>query len=114
MAGGCHLDRKIDELSGLAGFNLMNLQVEYALGRRTMSYMYEGARMPKPFQGHGPCRLVRKLARSLAAEAHLPCPRTVRRPADHYAAGTLGTMLGAGFELMDFRRHGHTTSWSAV
>jgi hypothetical protein len=35
-------------------------------------------------------------------------------PIMHYAAGILGTMLGAGFELMDFRRHGHTTSWSAV
>jgi ubiquinone/menaquinone biosynthesis C-methylase UbiE len=42
MAGGCHLDRKIDELVRLAGFNLTNLQVEYAPGPRAMSYMYEG------------------------------------------------------------------------
>jgi ubiquinone/menaquinone biosynthesis C-methylase UbiE len=42
IAGGCHLDRKIDELIGLAGFDLTNLQVEYAPGPRTMSYMYEG------------------------------------------------------------------------
>jgi len=35
-------------------------------------------------------------------------------PITRYAAGILGTMLGADFELMDFRRHGHTTSWSAV
>jgi len=42
VAGGCHLDRKIDELICLAGFDLTNLQVEYAPGPRTMSYMYEG------------------------------------------------------------------------
>jgi ubiquinone/menaquinone biosynthesis C-methylase UbiE len=42
MAGGCHLDRKIDELIRLAGFDLTNLQVEYAPGPRAMSYMYEG------------------------------------------------------------------------
>ena len=40
IAGGCHLDRKIDEL--MAGFNLTNLKVEYAPGPRTMSYMHEG------------------------------------------------------------------------
>jgi ubiquinone/menaquinone biosynthesis C-methylase UbiE len=42
MAGGCHLDRKIDELVRLAGFDLTSLQAEYAPGPRTMSYMYEG------------------------------------------------------------------------
>jgi ubiquinone/menaquinone biosynthesis C-methylase UbiE len=42
VAGGCHLDRKIDELVRLAGFDLTNLQVEYAPGPRAMSYMYEG------------------------------------------------------------------------
>jgi len=42
VAGGCHLDRKIDELIRMAGFNLTNLQVEYAPGPRTMSYMYQG------------------------------------------------------------------------
>jgi ubiquinone/menaquinone biosynthesis C-methylase UbiE len=42
MAGGCHLDRKINELIRLAGFDLTSLQVEYAPGPRTMSYMYEG------------------------------------------------------------------------
>lgn len=42
MAGGCHLDRKIDELIRLAGFDLTNLHVEYAPGPRAMSYMYEG------------------------------------------------------------------------
>jgi ubiquinone/menaquinone biosynthesis C-methylase UbiE len=42
IAGGCHLDRKIDELVRLAGFELTNLQVAYAPGPRAMSYMYEG------------------------------------------------------------------------
>ena len=42
MAGGCHLDRKIDELIRLAGFDLTNLHVEYAPVPRAMSYMYEG------------------------------------------------------------------------
>jgi hypothetical protein len=37
-----HLDRKIDELIRLAGFDLTNLHVEYAPGARAMSYMYEG------------------------------------------------------------------------
>lgn len=31
-AGGCHLDRKIDELIRLAGFDLPNLHFEYAPG----------------------------------------------------------------------------------
>lgn len=42
IAGGCHLDRRIDELIRLAGFELTNLHVEYAPGPRAMSYMYEG------------------------------------------------------------------------
>jgi ubiquinone/menaquinone biosynthesis C-methylase UbiE len=42
IAGGCHLDRKIDELIRLAGFDLTNLQVGYVSGSRAMSYMYEG------------------------------------------------------------------------
>jgi ubiquinone/menaquinone biosynthesis C-methylase UbiE len=42
IAGGCHLDRKIDDLIRLAGFDLTSLRVEYADGPRTMSYMYEG------------------------------------------------------------------------
>jgi ubiquinone/menaquinone biosynthesis C-methylase UbiE len=54
MAGGCHLDRKIDELIRLAGFSLTNLQVEYAPGPRTMSYMYEGCACRSHFEGIGP------------------------------------------------------------
>jgi len=54
VAGGCHLDRKMDELIGLAGFNLTNLQVEYAPGPRTMSYMYEGCACRSHSEGMGP------------------------------------------------------------
>ena len=54
MAGGCHLDRKIDELIRLAGFDLTNLQVEYAPGPRTMSYMYEGCACRSHSGGIGP------------------------------------------------------------
>jgi ubiquinone/menaquinone biosynthesis C-methylase UbiE len=54
MAGGCHLDRKIDELIRLAGFDLTNLQVEYAPGPRTMSYMYEGCACHSHSGGIGP------------------------------------------------------------
>jgi ubiquinone/menaquinone biosynthesis C-methylase UbiE len=54
VAGGCHLDRKIDELIRLAGFNLTNLQVEYAPGPRTMSYMYQGCACRNHSEGIGP------------------------------------------------------------
>ena len=54
IAGGCHLDRKIDELIRLAGFDLTNLQVEYAQGPRTMSYMYEGCACRSNSDGIGP------------------------------------------------------------
>jgi ubiquinone/menaquinone biosynthesis C-methylase UbiE len=54
IAGGCHLDRKIDELIRLAGFDLKSLQVEYAPGPRTMSYMYEGCACRSHSGGIGP------------------------------------------------------------
>jgi ubiquinone/menaquinone biosynthesis C-methylase UbiE len=54
VAGGCHLDRRIDELIRLAGFNLTNLQVEYAPGPRTMSYMYEGCACRSHSEDMGP------------------------------------------------------------
>ncbi len=54
IAGGCHLDRKIDDLIRLAGFDLTNLQVEYALGPRAMSYMYEGCACRNHSEGIGP------------------------------------------------------------
>lgn len=46
VAGGCNLDRKIDELIGSAGFRLVGLSTEYAKGPRPMSYMYFGRARP--------------------------------------------------------------------
>ena len=43
IAGGCHLDRKVDDLIRSAGFDLMELRTEYAHGPRPMTYMYEGS-----------------------------------------------------------------------
>ncbi len=42
VAGGCHLDRKIDDLIRSAGFDMTRLRTEYAHGPRPMTYMYVG------------------------------------------------------------------------
>ena len=42
IAGGCHLDRRMDELIQSAGFDLKQLQTGYAPGPRPMAFMYEG------------------------------------------------------------------------
>jgi ubiquinone/menaquinone biosynthesis C-methylase UbiE len=42
LAGGCHLDRKVDDLIRSAGFDLTELRTEYASGPRPMTYMYLG------------------------------------------------------------------------
>jgi SAM-dependent methyltransferase len=42
-AGGCHLNRKIDDLVRAAGFTLRQLETGYARGLRPMAYMYEGS-----------------------------------------------------------------------
>ena len=42
VAGGCHLDRKMDDLIRSAGFDLTELRTEYASGPRPMTYMYLG------------------------------------------------------------------------
>ena len=54
MAGGCHLDRKMDDLIRRAGFDLTNLHEEYAPGPRAMSYMYQGCACRSHSQGIGP------------------------------------------------------------
>jgi ubiquinone/menaquinone biosynthesis C-methylase UbiE len=46
ISGGCHLDRKMDDLIRLAGFELTELQTEYARGPRAFTYMYEGRAQP--------------------------------------------------------------------
>jgi SAM-dependent methyltransferase len=42
-AGGCHLDRKTDDLVRAAGFRLAELSTGYANGARPMAFMYEGS-----------------------------------------------------------------------
>ena len=46
VAGGCNLDRKIDELIASAGFQLVELKNEYAKGPKPMTYMYSGRARP--------------------------------------------------------------------
>ena len=54
IAGGCHLDRKMDDLIRQAGFDLTKLHEEYAPGPRAMSYMYQGCACRNHSQGIGP------------------------------------------------------------
>ena len=42
FAGGCHLNRKIDDLVRGAGFTIVDLRTEYVPGPRAMTYMYQG------------------------------------------------------------------------
>jgi ubiquinone/menaquinone biosynthesis C-methylase UbiE len=42
IAGGCHLNRKIDDLIGEAGFKISELRTCYLPGPRPMTYTYEG------------------------------------------------------------------------
>jgi ubiquinone/menaquinone biosynthesis C-methylase UbiE len=42
IAGGCHLDREMDQLVRAAGFDLSRLQTGYAPGPRPMTFMYQG------------------------------------------------------------------------
>ncbi len=46
VAGGCHLDRKMDDLIRSAGFDILRLRTEYARGPRPMTYMYLGCAQP--------------------------------------------------------------------
>ena len=48
LAGGCHLNRKIDELIAAAGFDLNVLATGYIRGRNPLTYMYQGCARPKP------------------------------------------------------------------
>jgi ubiquinone/menaquinone biosynthesis C-methylase UbiE len=41
-AGGCHLNRKMDDLVRQAGFTIVELRTAYAPGPRTLAFMYEG------------------------------------------------------------------------
>jgi SAM-dependent methyltransferase len=46
FAGGCHLDRKMDELILAAGFRIDDFVAEYAKGLRILSYFYLGRARP--------------------------------------------------------------------
>ncbi|MCB4824863.1 class I SAM-dependent methyltransferase [Roseicella aerolata] len=42
VAGGCHLNRPVDDLVRAAGFRLDNLRTGYLRGPRPLTFMYEG------------------------------------------------------------------------
>jgi ubiquinone/menaquinone biosynthesis C-methylase UbiE len=42
IGGGCHLNRKVDELLAAAGFAIGELKTEYLPGPRPMTYTYQG------------------------------------------------------------------------
>lgn len=44
--GGCHLNRKVDDLITGAGFRIMELTTSYLPGPRPMTYTYQGAARP--------------------------------------------------------------------
>jgi ubiquinone/menaquinone biosynthesis C-methylase UbiE len=45
-SGGCHLNRKTDDLMRSAGLNITELTTGYARGPRPMTFMYEGRAEP--------------------------------------------------------------------
>lgn len=46
LAGGCNLDRRIDELIRSAGFEIAQLETGYLRGPRLFTYTYEGLALP--------------------------------------------------------------------
>jgi ubiquinone/menaquinone biosynthesis C-methylase UbiE len=46
IGGGCHLNRKIDELIASAGFQIAELKTYYLPGPRPMTYTYQGFAEP--------------------------------------------------------------------
>jgi hypothetical protein len=47
LAGGCHLNRKMDDLVTAAGFRIEALQNSRLPGPRTHTYLYEGRARPE-------------------------------------------------------------------
>jgi len=47
FTGGCHLNRKVDELITSAGFQIAELKTCYLSGPRPMSYIYQGFAQPR-------------------------------------------------------------------
>jgi ubiquinone/menaquinone biosynthesis C-methylase UbiE len=46
-SGGCHLNRKIDDLLSDTGFRVDRLETGYISGPRIMTFLYEGAASPR-------------------------------------------------------------------
>ena len=46
IGGGCHLNRKIDDLITAAGFEIGELRTCYLPGPRLMTYTYQGFAQP--------------------------------------------------------------------
>ncbi len=46
VGGGCHLNRKMDDLIRAAGFGVEHLRTGYMSGPRILTYMYEGVATP--------------------------------------------------------------------
>ncbi len=46
IAGGCNLNRRIDELVRSAGFRIEHLETGYIRGPRAMTFLYEGSASP--------------------------------------------------------------------
>ena len=46
IGGGCHLNRKIDDLVRPAGFNIVELQTTYLPGPKAMTFTYQGIACP--------------------------------------------------------------------
>jgi ubiquinone/menaquinone biosynthesis C-methylase UbiE len=42
IGGGCHLDRKMDDLIRAAGFRLSDVETHYMNGPRLMTFIYQG------------------------------------------------------------------------
>ena len=47
IAGGCHLNRKMDDLVQAAGFRMADLKTGYLPGPKPLTFMYEGRARPE-------------------------------------------------------------------
>lgn len=47
VAGGCHLNRKIDDLIATAGFHIDALEIGYGRGPKLFEYLYRGVARPR-------------------------------------------------------------------
>lgn len=54
FTGGCHLNRKIDDLITAAGFKIDNLKTFYLPGLRPMTFTYQGVAIRSQATGHRP------------------------------------------------------------